>query len=94
MELPVEISPQYLTDEQGRRTSVLLSIEDFEALLGVCDEGDLKADPNGARDNGRAPIWEVAGDIAAKVPPEEWNRLPEDLAKNLEDYLRLKQKAV
>jgi len=33
------------------------------------------------------PIWEVALEIGASVPDEEWARVPGDLAKNLDHYL-------
>ena len=33
------------------------------------------------------PIWEVALEIGARVPEEEWAKVPTDLAKNLHHYL-------
>jgi len=44
--MSVEIHPQYLVDESGERTSVLLSIEEFEALIAHMeqDEADLALD--------------------------------------------------
>jgi hypothetical protein len=33
------------------------------------------------------PIWEVAVEIGAAVPPEEWAKVPTDLSKNLDHYL-------
>ena len=33
------------------------------------------------------PIWEVALEIGARVPAEEWAKVPTDLAKNLHHYL-------
>ncbi len=33
------------------------------------------------------PIWEVAVEIGANVPEEEWAAVPTDLAKNLHHYL-------
>jgi len=33
------------------------------------------------------PIWEVALEIGANVPEEEWAKVPTDLAKNLHHYL-------
>lgn len=34
-----------------------------------------------------APIWEIAEAIAAEVPDAEWEKLPTDLARNLDHYL-------
>jgi len=39
-----------------------------------------------ARD-GRRSIWEKIAGITASVPAEEWERLPSDLAQNLDHYL-------
>ncbi len=33
------------------------------------------------------PIWEVALEIGASVPNEEWAKIPADLSKNLHHYL-------
>lgn len=33
------------------------------------------------------PIWERIAEIAADVPPEEWEKLPTDLAENHDHYL-------
>lgn len=33
------------------------------------------------------PIWEIAEEIAAKVPADAWAKVPADLAKNLKHYL-------
>lgn len=41
-------------------------------------------------DSGKAksrPIWEVIVEIGASVPPEEWDKVPRDLSKNLKHYL-------
>lgn len=41
---------------------------------------DIKYDPNAI------PIWELAAQLAAKVPDEEWIKLPTDLARNFDYY--------
>lgn len=33
------------------------------------------------------PIWEIVEEISSSVPKEEWEKLPTDLAKNLDHYL-------
>ena len=33
------------------------------------------------------PIWEIAAEIGASVPDEEWAKVPRDAAKNLDHYL-------
>jgi hypothetical protein len=35
----------------------------------------------------RRPIWEIAVEIGAEVPDEEWAKLPRDLSMNLDAYL-------
>jgi hypothetical protein len=32
------------------------------------------------------PIWELAAHLSAKVPDEEWVKLPKDLAQNFDRY--------
>jgi hypothetical protein len=32
------------------------------------------------------PIWEEALELSASIPPEEWAKLPKDLAKNFRHY--------
>jgi hypothetical protein len=32
-------------------------------------------------------LWEMAARLRAQVPPEEWDKLPTDLAKNVDHYL-------
>jgi hypothetical protein len=33
------------------------------------------------------PIWEIAEEISASIPEEEWAKLPKDLSKNLDHFL-------
>ena len=33
------------------------------------------------------PIWEELLEIGASVPPEEWDKVPTDAARNLDHYL-------
>lgn len=33
------------------------------------------------------PILNMADEIIAEVPPEEWEKIPKDFAKNLDYYL-------
>jgi hypothetical protein len=36
------------------------------------------------------PIWELAARLSAKVPDEEWAKLPKDLAQNFDLYQQQK----
>jgi hypothetical protein len=40
-----------------------------------------------AYDETAKPIWQVAMEIGASVPVEEWAKIPTDLSKNLDHYL-------
>jgi hypothetical protein len=55
---------------------------------------DLSSQPVGvvSYDKTAKPIWEIAEEIAASVPDEEWDKLPRDLSKNLDHYLYGKPK--
>jgi hypothetical protein len=32
-------------------------------------------------------LWELADEIAASIPDEDWEKVPVDLARNLDHYL-------
>jgi hypothetical protein len=40
-----------------------------------------------AYDDTAKPLWKSIIDLSASVPPEEWDRVPKDLATNLDHYL-------
>jgi hypothetical protein len=40
-----------------------------------------------ACDDTAKPLWQSIIDVSASVPSEEWDRVPEDLATNLDHYL-------
>jgi hypothetical protein len=46
------------------------------------EESPFSFDPNAQ------PIWELAAEISAQVPDEEWAKLPTDLARNFDQYQR------
>ncbi len=47
--------------------------------------GELTFDPDAQ------PIWELVGQISARVPDEEWKKLPTDLARRFNDYQKQRQ---
>lgn len=47
-----------------------------------------KIGANANASNGRKkPIWEVAQELSARIPDEEWAKVPSDLSTNLDHYL-------
>jgi len=38
-------------------------------------------------DDSHPPLWQSVIDLGASLPPEVWERVPEDLASNLDHYL-------
>jgi hypothetical protein len=38
-------------------------------------------------DDSHPPIWQQVIDLGASLPPETWDRVPSDLASNLDHYL-------
>ena len=55
-------------------------------LQQLCQpQASLSAEPATARP--MRPIEEIAAEHAAKVPAEEWERLPEDLIEQLDHYI-------
>ena len=49
-------------------------------------ERHVAADEN-EYDDSAPPLWEAVVRVGASLPPEEWERVPTDLAANLEHYL-------
>jgi len=58
-------------------------------IKGVASVVSLAVEPMEAPEPASSlkPIWEVALEIGASVPDEEWARIPTDLGKNLHHYL-------
>ena len=40
-----------------------------------------------AYDDSQPPLWQSVIDLGASLPPETWDRVPSDLASNLDHYL-------
>jgi hypothetical protein len=38
-------------------------------------------------DDSAPPLWQSIIELSASVPAEEWDRVPKDLAENLDHYL-------
>lgn len=54
---------------------------DEDSSLGEPHEGD------DGYDDSVPPLWETIVELGASLPPEEWDRMPTDLAANLHRYL-------
>jgi len=67
----IEIHDPQLPD--GAEAEVLITVERSEE------------DPE--YDSSARPIWEEVVEIGARVPPEEWAKVPSDLSINLDHYL-------
>jgi|1185.fasta_scaffold16595_2 hypothetical protein len=72
----IEIHDPQLPD--GAEAEVLITVEGQEEEPPL---GEFVPDPN-AR-----PFWEEILEIGARIPQEELDKIPEDLAKNLDHYL-------
>ncbi len=66
--------------EFGGTTGELLRIEKVSEfnVLSVATVAETTA---------RRPIWEIAEEVARRVPEEEWDKLPKDASVNLDHYL-------
>lgn len=96
--VPARFSPEQealvteaLRDHASRRLRVRGTAEFHPdgKIKGIPAVPDLLIQPAGESpfDPTARPIWEEFAEIGASVPPEEWARLPRDLAKNHEHYL-------
>jgi Arc/MetJ-type ribon-helix-helix transcriptional regulator len=68
--------------QSGRYRS---SAEVIEVGLDLLEAQDF-AHPTFAAPN-ELPIWEAITEIGKKIPTEEWEQLPSDLARNIDHYL-------
>jgi len=50
-------------------------------------ELSLEKAGEGKYDSSARPIWEIAVEIGASVPDGEWQKVPKDLAKDIDHYL-------
>jgi hypothetical protein len=72
----IEIHDPQLPD--GAEAEVLVIVEGQEEKLALGEfEPDLSV----------PPFWERIQQLGASIPDEEWEKVPRDLAKNLDHYL-------
>lgn len=57
-----------------------------KALADLCAEPGVGSKQPFSEEAVR-PIEEILKELAAEIPPEEWDRLPADLTDNLDHYL-------
>ena len=62
------------------------ALEHAKELLSPLCAQPKKSPPGGAPPR-RRPIERLAAELAARVPAEEWDSLPEDLTDNLDHYI-------
>ncbi len=82
---------QALRDHTSRRLRLRgrAEVAPTGKINGVASVVSLAVEPMEAPEPASSlkPIWEVALEIGASVPDEEWAKIPTDLAKNLHHYL-------
>jgi hypothetical protein len=62
-----------------------LSETELEAVRQSIDSVTRRKEPQ--YDTTITPVWEIAAQIGAEVPEEEWAKVPGDLSKNVDHYL-------
>jgi hypothetical protein len=72
----VRIQDPQLPD--GAEVEVLISVDEEEEEPSL---GEFVPDPN------VPPFWERIQELGARIPIEEWEKVPKDLSKNLDHYL-------
>ncbi len=84
--MDIHISEQwqrFIHDEvrRGRFASADQMIDEALRLLKEHDQ------PEAGTTATHKPIWEVAADLRASIPEEEWAKLPADGAEQHDDYI-------
>lgn len=64
-----------------------MSNQSKEAMQQAKKVVQAETSEDAAYDPTACPIWELAAEIGAQVPNEEWAKVPSDLSKNLDHYL-------
>ena len=73
---------------EGVESGRFASVDQAVALaVGMLEQRDMDrpAPPHLAADD--KPIWEVAQEITADIPPEEWAKIPADSSEQLDHYI-------
>lgn len=74
----LEDSPDLIAGTQETQSQTLSSEESPETRQLSFDSDAL-------------PIWELAAEISAQVPEEEWKKIPSDLARRFDYYQKQRQ---
>ena len=53
----------------------------------MTSQPDISQKDDEGYDDSLPPLWQSVIDLGASLPPEVWDRVPEDLASNLDHYL-------
>ena len=78
---------QYITNEKGEKTAVILPIEQFENLL---KKTNTQEQSNYEIDNQELTsknIWEIAQEITEDMTEDELEQLPQDGAQQHDHYI-------
>jgi CHAT domain-containing protein len=81
----INLQIQYITDENGEKTAVILPIDQFETLLK-----NIQLQPNDEVKNQELTnknIWEIAQEITEEITEDELQLLPHDGAQQHDHYI-------
>ena len=81
----INLEIQYITNENGEKTAVILPIDQFEHLLK-----NVQIQPNDEVQNQELTnknIWEIAQEITEDITEDELQQLPHDGAQQHDHYI-------
>ena len=81
----INLEIQYITNENGEKTAVILPIDQFETLLK-----SIQLQPNDEVKNQELTnknIWEIAQEITEDITEDELQQLPNDGAQQHDHYI-------
>jgi CHAT domain-containing protein len=82
----INLQIQYITNENGEKTAVILPIDQFENLL----KNIIQLQPNDEVKNQELTnknIWEIAQEITEDITEDELQHLPHDGAQQHDHYI-------
>jgi len=93
----LEVPPTgfFCTQTTVSATGAVVTVWDLDAVGGEVSRVEAARVPANRFHASRAaaaprshrPVWQIAAEITASVPDEEWEKLPTDLSKRVDHYL-------
>jgi hypothetical protein len=83
----LDLNIQYITNQAGEKTAVVLPIEQFEKILKITNQSPKENNPVTNQEVPQEDIWNLAQKITEDMTEEELQQLPRDGAQQHDHYI-------